>query len=73
MGNFQKLEDYGKKLSPVIDFTAVRIGLAISQLEGAYVHHVDISNAFVYADLTEETYMSLFPKSRVQRRASCAG
>jgi Reverse transcriptase (RNA-dependent DNA polymerase) len=43
--------------SPVLDYTTIRIALALAQIQGSYVHHMDVSGAFLYANLEEELFM----------------
>jgi hypothetical protein len=42
----------------VVDFTTVRLALALAQSTGAYVDHLDVTGAFLYGTLKEELYMS---------------
>lgn len=51
--------DFDKTFSPVADFTTVRVFLTGSAKRGEKVHHIDIANAFLYALLAEELYISL--------------
>jgi Reverse transcriptase (RNA-dependent DNA polymerase) len=61
LGCFQSEEDYDETFSPVVDFTTVRIALALAVHEKMHVHHVDVTGASLYGDLEEELYMSLPP------------
>jgi hypothetical protein len=54
LGCLQREEDYDETFSPVVDFTTVRIALALAVREKMHVHHVDVTGAFLYGDLEEE-------------------
>lgn len=59
LGCLQRDEDYNELFLPVVDFTTVRTALALAELNQETVTHLDITGAFLYADLTEEIYMAL--------------
>jgi Reverse transcriptase (RNA-dependent DNA polymerase) len=61
LGCLQREEDYDETFSPAVDFTTVRIALALAVHEKMHVHHVDVTGAFLFGDLEEELYMSLPP------------
>jgi hypothetical protein len=44
---------------PVVDFTAVRIALAIACQMEMTTHHLDVKCAFLYGTIDEEIYMRL--------------
>jgi hypothetical protein len=49
--------DYNETFAPVANFTTIRTMLAVAALKGYTVHQLDISNAYLHADVTEEIYM----------------
>jgi hypothetical protein len=49
--------DYKETFSPVVKVQSIRLLLAISVNEGLFVHHVDISTAFLYGILDEDVYI----------------
>jgi Reverse transcriptase (RNA-dependent DNA polymerase) len=57
MGCLQREGDFNETFSPVVGFTTIRIALALAQIDGAEVHHMDITGAFLYGNLNEELYM----------------
>ena len=59
LGFQQRQGDFDKLLSPVTDFTSVRIFLTGPAQRNQKVHHIDVANAFLYALLAEELYISL--------------
>ncbi|GMI67117.1 hypothetical protein HRI_000381000 [Hibiscus trionum] len=50
--------DFGETFSPVIKFFTVNILLSVSVVNKWKVHQVDVNNAFLKGDLTEDVYMS---------------
>ena len=59
LGFMQRPGDYDKTFSPVADFTTVILFLTEAARRGQDVHHLDVANAFLYAFLVEELYISL--------------
>jgi Reverse transcriptase (RNA-dependent DNA polymerase) len=55
----QKDIDFFETYSTVVDFTAVRIALAIACQMEMTTHHLDIKCAFLYGNIDEEIYMRL--------------
>jgi Reverse transcriptase (RNA-dependent DNA polymerase) len=54
----QRDGDFNGTFSPVIDFTTIRLALTLASMNGAEVHHLDITSAFLYGSLEHELYMS---------------
>ena len=54
--------DVDQTFSPVVKYTTLRIFLAICAVHKMQVHHVDVDNAFVHADLDEVVYMHGHPE-----------
>lgn len=53
--------DYGETYSPVIKPTTVRLVLSLAISGGWPIHQIDIQNAFLHGDLSEEVYMTQPP------------
>jgi Reverse transcriptase (RNA-dependent DNA polymerase) len=48
LGNLQQVGvDYDLNFAPVIDFTIVRLLLAVASKKGYTVHHMDVKSAFL--------------------------
>jgi Reverse transcriptase (RNA-dependent DNA polymerase) len=60
LGNLQQSGiDYETTFSPVVDFTVVRMMLAIAAKKGCKVHQMDVKTAFLNGDLDVDVYLQL--------------
>ncbi|KAH9682999.1 retrovirus-related pol polyprotein from transposon RE1 [Citrus sinensis] len=50
--------DYSETFSPVIKSSTVRVILSLAVMQGWKVRQIDINNAFLNGDLTEDVYMT---------------
>ena len=51
--------DYGETFSPTVRHESIRMMAAAAASEGLHTHQMDVTTAFLYANLDEEVYMEL--------------
>jgi hypothetical protein len=49
--------DYDETFAPVEKMDSIQLELSIVVAKGWEVHHMDVNNAFLHDDLSEEIYM----------------
>jgi hypothetical protein len=49
--------DYDETFAPVMNMDSIRLALSIEVAKGLEFHHMDVKNAFLYCDLSEDIYM----------------
>ena len=49
--------DYDETFALVTKMDSIRLALEIAETKGWEVHHMDVKNAFLHGDLSEEIYM----------------
>jgi hypothetical protein len=49
--------DYDDTFSPVAKMDSIRLAISIVTTKGWEFHHMDVNNAFIHGDLSEEIYM----------------
>lgn len=66
--------DYLDTFSPVARLVSVKMMLSVAAVKGYTLTHLDINNAFLYGDLTEDIYMEIpkgFPIEGEQKNLVC--
>ena len=51
--------DYGDTYSPTVRFESIRMMLAAAASDGLHMEQLDVTTAFLYADLEEEVYLEI--------------
>lgn len=49
--------DYGETYSPTVRQESIRLLIAMAALEGMHMEQMDVTTAFLYADMMEENYL----------------
>lgn len=60
-GGFMQEEgiDYGETVSPTVRQESIRLLIAMATAEGTHMEQMDVTTAFLYADLVEEVYLEI--------------
>lgn len=53
--------DYKEIFTPVAKLTTVHVPLSLAAQQNCHLHQLDVNNAFLNRDLTEDVYMQLPP------------
>ncbi len=67
-GNKQRTGDYNEIYATVVDFTTIRVALALGQYEKAHIQHMDVSNAFLYGNLEQTVYIEQPPRFKTRNK-----
>jgi hypothetical protein len=60
LGHLQRENiDYFETYTPVVDFTAVRIGLVLASFKNMSINHLDVKSTFLNGELKGEIYVRL--------------
>ena len=51
--------DYSETYSPIVRFESIRLMLAAAVSEGMHMEQLDVTTAFLYANLEEEVYLEI--------------
>jgi hypothetical protein len=49
--------DYDDTFAPIANMDSIRLALSIAVAKGWEVHQMDVKNAFLHSDLSEDIYM----------------
>ena len=58
--------DYKETFSPVVCLNSICTVISLVMNQGWSLHQLDVSNAFIYGDLTERVFMEQSPRYAVQ-------
>jgi hypothetical protein len=50
--------DYDETFAPIVKMDSIQYALSIVATKGWEVHYMDVNNAFIHGDISEEIYMS---------------
>ena len=64
--------DFNESFAPVVKIQSIRLLISIAVNEGLEIHHIDISTAFLYGELTEEVYIDIPDGVEVENKTSTA-